>query len=68
MQTNNQSEDFLKELGSRLAQLPQEKRIEVIKEMTQHIASMDKDIRGMIGVFQTAKENKEIEGLKSKMK
>lgn len=47
--------------------LAPEDRAEKIKQLTEAISSMNQDVKGMLGVLQTAKDKKDIEELKSKM-
>ena len=44
-----------------------EERATKIKQMTEIVASMNQDMRSMIGVLQTAKDKKDLEELKAKM-
>ena len=67
MQLTDQDKKVINELNDNFNELPQEKRIEFIKEITKIVASMDQDVKGMVGILQKAKDNKDIEALKLKM-
>lgn len=56
-------DDFKKNLG---AMHPEERAV-AINQMTEITASMNQDMKGMIGVLQTAKDKREVEELKTKM-
>lgn len=67
MQLSDQDKKVIEELNNKLSELPQEKRVEFIKEITKIVASMDRDVKGMVSILQKAKDNKDIEALKLKM-
>lgn len=56
-------DDFKKNLDA----LSPEERVAAIKQITGTITSMNQDMKGMIGILQTAKDKRETEELKAKM-
>ena len=55
------------EFRENLDAMSAEERATKIKQMTEIVASMNQDMRSMIGVLQTAKDKKDLEELKAKM-
>lgn len=55
------------EFKNNLDAMSVEDRTTKIKQITEIITSMNRDMKGMIGVLQTVKDKKVLEELKSKM-
>lgn len=66
-QLPEQMQKLVDEFKKNMDALAPEDRAEKIKQLTEAISSMNQDVKGMLGVLQTAKDKKDIEELKSKM-
>lgn len=66
-QLPEQAQKLLDDFKKNLDALSPEERAATIKQITETIASMNQDMRGMIGILQVAKDKKDIEALKQKL-
>ncbi len=60
-------EELLAKIKEFEGSLTPEERLKWLQELNESIKKTNEDVKGLLGVLQTAKEEKDLEELKSKM-
>lgn len=66
-QLPEQAQKLVDDFKKKLDAMSPEEKTSAIKQLTEIITAMNQDMKGMIGILQTAKDKREIEELKLKM-